>query len=413
MTRTRPLYAGLLMWALLGFSSAVVQADEGMSPAVGKPLQQAAAFLKSGKYREALAKIQEADAVGSKTANESFAIERMRESASLGSGNTAQAVRSFEALTATGRLAGSEKIADLEGIVGAYYRANDFANAAIWANRYVKEGGTDPRITSLGPTLRYKSGDYAGVVKELRPRVEADEKAGRASSEQTLQLLAACYQNLKDDNGSYYVMERMVAHYPQKANWTNVLNHVSHTPGFSERLALDLLRLKFATDNMRTENDPKETEQRYMEMAQLSLQDGFNTEAKKVVDQAYANHIFGDGPEAARQKRLVDLITKRLADDAKVLPQAEKDAAAAADGTASINLGFNYITAGQVQKGLPLVDAGLKKGNFKREDDAKLHAGMAYALAAQKAKAVQTLKTVQGADGTQALAHLWTYRAQQ
>ena len=53
------------------------------------------------------------------------------------------------------------------------------------------------------------------------------------------------------------------------------------------------------------------------------------------------------------------------------------------------------------------MDAGIKKGDLKRPDDAKLRLGTALVMAGQKAKGVQVLKGVQGADGTQDLANLW------
>ena len=53
-TRPRPLFS----------------AAQGVRAEVGKPLQQAADYLKAGKAKEALAKVREADAVGGKTAAE-------------------------------------------------------------------------------------------------------------------------------------------------------------------------------------------------------------------------------------------------------------------------------------------------------------------------------------------------------
>jgi len=401
MTRTRSLYASFLLSALL--STALVHA-EGMSAAVGKPLQAAAAAMKAGKYRDALNHIHDADSAPGKTADESFTIERMRLSAALGAGDVQTAIHSLDAVQ--GRVSASEKLADMEGIINLYYRAGDMTSTAQWANRYAKEGGTDPRITGLGPMLRYKSGDYAGVVKELLPRVQADEKAGRAPTKQNLDILANCYINLKDETGVLYAYERLVQHYPEKDSWTNVLNHVQRVPGFSERFALDLYRLKLATGNLAQTGE-------FLQMAQMAVLENSIAEAKKIVDQANAVGAFGKGDEGGRQKRLTDLINKRLADDPKALAQAEKDANASADGSLLINLGLNYVMGGQSAKGVGLVDAGLKKAGFKDEDEAKLRAGIAFGLGGQKSKAAQVLKTVQGQDGAQNLARLWMYRVQQ
>jgi hypothetical protein len=408
MTRTRPLYAGLLFWALLGFPSAVllqgapsqVQAEESLRPEVGKPLQAAADLLKKQKYKEALAKIHDADSAGGKNAYETYMIERMRMSAASGAGDTQQAVKSSEAVLNSGRLSQAEKLSVISGLIGTYYRAKDFTNTTTLVNRYIKEGGTDPKITGLLSQLRYQSGDFASAAKETYAQVQADEKAGRVPSEEKLQLLANAYLHLKDDKGYLYALHGLVAHYPKKSYWVDVIGRVQRKPGFAERLSLDLYRLKFITDNMNGTND-------YMEMSQLALQEGFNGEGKKIVDKGFATGALGAGGDVDRQKRLRDLVAKRVADDAKTLAQAEVEANAAQDGTQLINLGLNYIINGQGPKGVGMVEAGLKKDNFKRADDAKLRAGIAYVLAGQKGKANQLLKSVQGTDGTADLAQLW------
>ena len=53
------------------------------------------------------------------------------------------------------------------------------------------------------------------------------------------------------------------------------------------------------------------------------------------------------------------------------------------------------------------MEAGIKKGGLRRPEDAKLHLGLAYIQAGQKAKGIQMLKTVQGTDGVADLARLW------
>ncbi|KAB2839324.1 MAG: hypothetical protein F9K47_16180, partial [Burkholderiales bacterium] len=79
------------------FLAPVAQAQEAVRPEIGKPLKAAGDLLKAGKHKEALAKIREADAVGNKTANETYLLERMRGSAAAGAGDVPAAIKSFEA----------------------------------------------------------------------------------------------------------------------------------------------------------------------------------------------------------------------------------------------------------------------------------------------------------------------------
>ncbi|WP_269533178.1 lipopolysaccharide assembly protein LapB [Chitinimonas sp. BJYL2] len=410
---TRSFSAGLLLWAVLGFpvlvsesSSPAAAHAEAVRPEIGKPLQAAGALMKSGKFKEALAKIREAESVSGKTPFEAFSVHRMNTFAAASAGDANLAAVSFEAASATGKMGNAEKLQAMEALVSAFYRAKNYNGTAQWAARYEKEGGTNPQITGLIPQLKFMSGDVGAAARELEAQVRADEKAGRASSEERLQLLANAYLRLNNTNAYVATLEKLVARYPKKSYWADIINRIQRKSGFSDRLAIDVYRLKLATGNLSTTTD-------YMELAQLSLQEGFNTEAKNVVEQAYAAGVMGTGAEAERHKRLMDLANKRVADEKKVAAQTEAAAVAAADGTQMVNLGFNLVTSGQPDKGLNLMEQGIAKGGLRRPEDATLRYGIALVLAKQKAKALQTLKTVKGTDGTGDLARLWSYYAQQ
>ena len=62
---------------------------------------------------------------------------------------------------------------------------------------------------------------------------------------------------------------------------------------------------------------------------------------------------------------------------------------------------------GKSEKGLEMMEQGMRRGGLKRPDDARLHLGYAYHVAGQKQKAIQVFKTVQGGDGPASLARLW------
>ena len=67
-----------------------------------------------------------------------------------------------------------------------------------------------------------------------------------------------------------------------------------------------------------------------------------------------------------------------------------------------------YVTMGEVDKGIALIEQGIAKGGLKRPDDAKLRLGMAQLQSGKaKAKAQQTLRSVQGSDGGADIARLW------
>jgi hypothetical protein len=398
----------LIASVVLAAGMAGAQAQDALRPDVGKPLQAAQELVKAQKFKEALAKIREADAVPNKNANESYMVERMRIAAASGAGDAETAAKSFDALKASGKLQAAEQLRMLESLAGAFYRAKDYAKTVTWGKRYLAEGGTNGVIRTLVIQSQYLSGDYAGATKELVVEVQGDEKAGRVPAEDRLKLLLNAAQRI-NDNGSYVMaMERLVTYYPKKEYWGDLLGRVQRKPNFSDRLALDVYRLMLASGSMRNAND-------YMEMAQLAVQAGLPGEGKQVVDKGFAAGVLGIGTpaEADRHRRLKDLVNKRTDEDKATLATRQAEASAAKSGNDLVELGFAQSFNGEPKKAIALMEQGIAKGGLKRVDDAKLHLGIAWLMAGDTARAQAAFKTVTGNDGTADLARLWSLVARQ
>jgi hypothetical protein len=388
--------------AALVLASVLAQAQGGLRPEVGKPLQAAQDLIKAGKYREALAKVHEADAVSGRSAAENLTIERMRLAAASGAGDADTAAKAFETVGAS--VSGADKLRMIESIAGTYYRAKDYAKAQQWYQRYFREGGTNSANRTLMIQTQYLSGDLAGVSKELTADIQATERSGATPSEDRINMLMNAAIKQKDVGSETFALERLVMYYPKKEYWVTLLNRLQRKPGFSDRLALDTYRLSLATGSMTAGAD-------FSEMAQLALQAGSGAEAKQVVDKGFASGALGTGAEADRSRRLRDLITKRVDEAKKTSADDEKAALAAKDGNDLVTIGLNQVFDGQKAKGLQLMQQGIAKGGLKRPEDAKLHLAIAQLMAGENGKAQATLKTVSGNDGTGDLARLWSLYA--
>jgi len=390
-----------LVAAAFLLSAVVAQGQEALRPEVGKPLQAAQEHIKAQRYKDALAKVREADAVGNKNAGETAMVERMRLSAALGAGDNEQAARAFEALSASGRLGQADQLRLMESLASGYYRAKDYTKATQWAQRYIKEGGTNPSMRQLVMATQFESGDFAGVARQVQAEVAEAEKAGRVPPEERLQLLGYAQQRLNDNAGFANTLEKLVTYYPKKTYWADLISRTQRKPGFSDRYALDIYRLKLASGNLGDPND-------YIEMAQLAIQAGYPGEAKKIVDQGYSSGVLGKGTEAARHKRLTDLVNKHVAEDQAAMSSALAEANASRSGDALVSIGFGQVLQGQAEKGLALIEQGIAKGQLKRPDDAQLRLGVAQLRAGQKQKAVKTLRAVKGSDGAADVARLYS-----
>lgn len=383
---------------------AVSIAQETVRPEIGKPLQAAQELIKSGHYREALAKVRDAEAVGARNANETYLIERMRLAAASGAGDADAAARSFDALGNSGRIPAADKLRMIESIAVSYYRSQQYAKSMQWSQRYLREGGTSGAVRTMLIQSQYLSGDFAGATRELMVEIQATERAGATPGEDRLKLLLNAASKQGDNNAYVYAMERLVTYYPKKEYWADLLSRMQRKPNFSDRLSLDAYRLSLATGGMTAPSD-------FMEMAQLALQADLPSEGKQVIDKGIASGALSTGAQADRAKRLKVLVDKKLAEQAASRADDEKEALAAKSGDALLSLGMNLVYSGQAAKGVQLIQQGIAKGSLKRPDDARLHLGIAQVAAGDKAKAQTTFKTVQGSDGTADLARLWSLYA--
>jgi len=391
---TRLAIAGVL----LAFGTATLAAENTVRPEVGKPLKAAEALLKSGKGHEALAKVNEADAVANKTPYESLLIEQMRGSAAHAAGDYPTAIKAFQSAISSGKLGARESLAMVEAIAVDYYKLKDYPNAAKWSQRYFKDGGTAAAIRTVELQSYYLGNDCASVSKMLA----GDES--RKPAEDELEILRSCYRKENDQAGYVATTEKLILYYPKKAYWNEMLARVQRKPGFSDRLAIHVYRLRLAVGDLASVND-------YMEYAQLALQDGVPGEAKMVMDKGYSSGVLGKGAEASRQARLRALVDKSLADARKNREQAQKDAEAASSGDDLVRIGLDYVYDGRPDTGIALIEKGIKKGGLKHPDEAKLRLGEAELVAGHKIRAAQTLKGVHGNDGSADLARLWVLEA--
>ncbi|MGE5320789.1 MAG: hypothetical protein ACM3KD_11455 [Hyphomicrobiaceae bacterium] len=373
---------------------------QALRPEVGKPLQQAAELLKSGRAKEALAKVRDAEAAANKTPAEQLMIDRIRGSAAFRAGDPATAVRSFEAALASGRLSTSEQAQISEQIAFAYSQMKDWNKTREWIGKAQQAGASNPQLSQLLSYVSAQTGDYGAIARESQAAVNAAEAAGKRPEEGDLLRLADALKRTGNTQGETATIEKLVTYYPKKDYFALYLNRMTSRSGFADRHALDVMRLKLATGNL---NKPEEV----MEMAQLALQDHQAAEAKKVLDEAFASGLLGKTGDVERQKRLLALATQRAASAPADLKAAEEEGKASRDGSVLIRTGLAYTGLGQYDKGIALIKQGIAKGGMRFPNDAQLDLGIALMRAGQKGQAATAFRAVGGTDGAADLARMW------
>lgn len=364
--------------------------------------------LKQQQYVAALAKLKEVDAAGPKSPYEAYVTERLRLAAAAGAGDGAAAEGAYASLIAGGRVAAADRPGLVQAVLSAYYQAKDNARIADWARRLRQEPGATPAMRSLAQQWLaqslYLAKDYAGAARELQADLQSAEAAGQPPGEERLRLLASAQGQLHDMAGYQATMERLVALYPKKTYWADLIGRVASRDGFAERLVLDALRFKsVACGGLDNAGDV----QTLVEAAQ---QTGQSLEARKWLQQAYADGRFGSGAQAAAQAKLRDAVQRAAADDEA---QLRGKGPSPKEPQALAHWGLTYIAAGQTERGLAMMEDALARGGLKRPDDVRLRLGAAYAQAGQPEKAQRMLASVQGGDGTADLARLWLLHLKQ
>ena len=395
----------------VGVSGAVAQtptspaagdaAAKSLRAEVANPVNAAQEAARAGQKEQAEAKLREAAAVPNLSMFEQAVIERGRASVSLSGRDWTQAIRSLEVVVASNQFGGADQLQMVELLAKLTYQEKDYLRAVSWLRRYIQEGGSDATLRDLVPQALYLANEHKAAAEELETRVAADEAAGRTTPEQTLRLLSSSYVQAKDDAGYVRTLERMATSYPKPEYWSELLSRVTKQPGFSERLWLDVYRLRFAANLMRNADE-------YVEMAQLALNAGYPGEAMKVIDRGLSLSLLGNGKDAANHGALRDRASKAAEKDSADLARAEGAARSAREGDALVNVGFAHVTSGTPAKGVPLMEQGLAKGNLRRADEARLHLGLALWQAGRKDDAVKALADVKGNDGSAGLARVWS-----
>ena len=372
---------------------------QGVRPEVGKPLKEASDFLRAGKSKEALAKVREADAVGGKTGAEQLTIDRMKAAAAQRAGDMATAIQALESVH--GKLSGAEAGQIAEQLASAYAQQRNNAKATEWLNKAIAAGNTGGSIKQLQSYLQSASGDYSAIARDAGGAVAAAEQAGRRPDEGDLLRLADAQQRTNNMAGYSSTLEKLLLNYPKKDYWNAYLSRLPRKAGFADRYSLDVLRLRLASGTLSKTED-------YMEFAQLSMQQGLPAEARKVAEQGFKAGVLGTGAEAARHQRLRDLAIKEEGELKGKLAGLASEAEGFKEGDPLVKIGQSYVSMGEVDKGIELIQKGIAKGGLKRPEDAKLRLGLALLQSPKgKASAVQTLRAVKSTDGATDIARLW------
>jgi hypothetical protein len=379
---------------------AAAPAEEMLRPEFAAPVKAYQDLFNAKDYKGALAKVVEMEAIPNLTPFEKYKIERMRIPAASSAGDNALTMKTVELVLNSERLNNSEFLSFSQSLASMKYNAEDYAGALVWLEKYFKAGGKDEKVRQFYLQNLYFSKNYTKTMSETQIDINADIAAGKKPSELVLKL--ALESTIKLDNKPAYLVAatNLLTFFPQRELWDDVLGRFFSNTANSDRWVLNYYRLKTQMNLMAAADE-------YMDMAELAMRAGQPGEAKRVLEQGFQSGMLGKTGDVKKQTALRDRANKIAADDIKTLDQADSVAAKAKEGSGLVNLGYALVVNGKTDKGIALIEQGLKLGT-KKADEAKMLAGIAYATVGRKDDALKMLAQVQSNDGGTELARFWT-----
>ena len=353
-------------------------------------------LLEAKKFGEVNAMLDQADAMPNKNGYEQYFINRMRMATALGMDDKPNLIKYLEAVLASGRLDKAEQTKFTQALAGYYQEQKNYPKTIENLQKYGELSG-DAKVPRQIMAIRFESGDYKGVQADLLKKLDDGIKNNQPMSREELHMLADASNRLKDKAHYLVALEGLVRWHPRDSYWSDMLYRTRGKENYNNRFSADIVRLqKVATTKME--------EQDYVELAELDQLEGQFVEGKATLDAGIAN---GAVNQTAKIKKLKAELDRQAADDMKSIASTEASARKAKNGTGLVNLGYAYVTMGQYDKGIQLIQDGIAKGGLKNAEDAKLRLGYSYAMAGKKDEAIKILETVQGADGRADMARYW------
>jgi len=360
----------LLGTATLAAGAALQPAAAAVSSAVGKPLTEALSLAASGKYREAMDRVNAAGAAA-KTAEEHQKVDQAKQYIAVKSGD-----------------------ASIGGALGAKAKFANDANAGRWkdviadGDVLAKNNALDGQSQLVVAQAYYQSHDPKGCINYVKRHGLGGETA--------LMLLQRCAYDAQDDETQRGALEQLVASTGKAEHWKSLLHLAERSRGLKDHNTLDIFRLKSLTGTI----DPADVTL-YVTFA---LQFKSAAEAKAVLEKAMADKTI---PSDDRNNRLLKTANDRLndyrANFAKTLDAAQKSP----KGDDLVSIGEFQIGDGKAKDAVGTIQAGIGKG-LADANEGQIRLGAAYLAAGQKADAIKAFGAVKGDEKAVMVAHLYS-----
>jgi hypothetical protein len=399
------LWCGLVL--LLCLCPALAQSPNAIRAEVATLLTAAQDALKAKDPTSALEKLQAASAVPQLNGNEAVLLNRLRVVAGIDGGKPLVALAALDALIAAPEVPAAEKPSLIENSISILQKQKNHSRVLEACKLYGTLAAPKRGILLAEVQALYFLKNYAMAITQINALIQQPvSQTGTSATaittpeEYVLRMLADSHQQLKNKPGYLESLVLLLTYYPSPSYWSDYLaRHINQLEANSP-YELDWYRLMRATQSLQEADD-------FMVYSRLALKFGLPQEALFALELGIKAGQLGTAANKAASDALRQQIARRITEDAASLELLEKQAPTAVNGNAAAQLGDLHMANGHWAQAQAAYQRAVEKGGVRREELARLHWGMAFALQNQKDTALEVFAWKGFDPSARALAKAW------
>ncbi len=386
------------------FAAAKAAETQKVSAKVGKPLKEARELMDAKKWKEALAKTKEVAAIEGKNATEDAIINEMLAFCMVNLKDYAGAVAVYEKMLAAGQFKKEEEPKRILNMAQIYFALKNYPKAIELSERYLKVAGADLEVQRQIAQAYYLQNNFARSEEYAKRIIDTAKKQGKPIEEEWLQLLMSSQHKQNKKADVVLTLEQLLQTHPTDQYWSDMFTYLLQGSSFSDRQNVIYLKLVQKAGLLQPDE--------YIELAELSIAVTNPGDAKTILEEGFAKGVLGKSASKERDLKLLNLAKTQAAEDLKLLPSIEKEAAAKPTGEALIKVGEAYLGHGQYESAIAAFNKGLAKGGVNNiKDDVNINIGIANLALNKKQEAIQAFKLVPSSSKLALLSRLWVIQA--
>ena len=393
----RAAFAAALMSTAAAVATTPAMAADKISPAVQKPLAEAAKDMQAKDYQSALTAVQAAQAVPDQTPYDTYMVNKFLSIVEINLKDTVAATKPAEDAADSPAMPDEDKKDMLHNALLLASNAKDYAKVIVYGQKLDQMNLLDDQGAAMVAVAFYDQKDMTNAKLYAQKSIDLAKTAGKQPNEAALQIIMSS-QAATDQGAAEGTLEQIVATYSRPEDWDKLVGVSLGTKGLSNADALNMYRLLYIQGPMLTGDD-------YTYMGGLAEAQRNYVEARNVLQAGISSGKLSGSAD-------LNKVRGEAASDEKIIDQAISAAAKSKKGEDDMQIAQDLWGYGRYADVESFATAAKAKGGIKDPGEANVLIGMAQIAQGKYDAGIATLGQVSGNAARMRTAHLWTIYAQ-